>query len=721
MRQVIQSARSGKLTLKEVPAPKARRGQILVRTRTSLISPGTERMVLKFAKKNLVSKAKERPDLVRKVLDKTKRDGLSSTFNSVMARLDEPIPLGYSACGDVVALGEGCEGKFKVGQRIAIAGAGVANHANYNVVSTNLSAAIPDDVTDEEACFGTLGAISLHAIRNLNLQIGDFAAVIGAGLIGQLAVRLLELSGVRVAVFDYDPGRLMLSRKGNAEFSWNLKESNPAESIMEISNGRGCDGVLVAAATDSNGPLELAGNIARDRAKISLVGMVGTNFPYREFMQKELSVVVSRSYGPGRYDQEYENRGIKYPVGYVPWTQTRNLEEILRRMSPINGRPLSVKSLITHRFPFDQVGDAYNLIMKNTEPHLGVVLNYEQDNETTITGSSIQKPVSIKSKENLCNLGVIGAGAFARSVVLPLLKKMKNCRLHTIAAQSGSSAKHSQDKFGFQFAVTNESEIFENDEINAVLIATPHSNHADLTNAALRANKHVLVEKPLGLNRKQIKQVVEARNRSGSFFQVGFNRRFAPLSLKMREHLKEIPGPKVLLLRINAGQVPNGSWQNDFQEGNGRLLGEVCHFVDLARYLIATPIKIVKAAATKVTHGSCDNLTATLEFSDGSLATIVFTSKGDTAFSKELIEVYAGGTVVVCDNFKSLKIVSDGAEKKIRVERTQNKGHKGELAAFVNSVNSNGQPPVDEAELIEVSIATIAIGEALRSGAPILL
>ena len=721
MRQVIQSARSGKLTLKEVPDPKVRRGQILVRTRASLISPGTERTVVKFAKKNLVSKAKERPDLVRKVLEKTKRDGLTSTLNSVMARLDEPIPLGYSACGEVMALGEGCEGKFKVGQRIAIAGAGVANHAEYNVVLPNLSAAVPDDVLDEEACFGTLGAIALHAIRNLKLQIGDFAAVIGAGLIGQLAVRLLELSGVRATVFDYDTSRLVLSQKGNAEFAWNLSEGNPAEAIMEISNGRGCDGVVVAAATDSSEPFELAGKIARDRAKICLVGMVGTNFPYREFMQKELSLVVSRSYGPGRYDQEYESRGIKYPVGYVPWTQTRNLEEIMRRMSPTNDRPLVVKSLISHRLPFDKAGDAYNMIMKNTEPYLGVVLNYDQDKENTNSGLSIQKPVSIKSKQNLCNLGVIGAGAFARSVVLPLLKKMKNCCLHTIATQSGSSAKHSQDKFGFQFAVTNEAEIFKNDEINAVLIATPHSSHAELTNAALCAEKHVLVEKPLGLNRKQIKHVVEARNRSGSFFLVGFNRRFAPLSLKMREHLKGIPGPKVLLLRVNAGQVPNGSWQNDPQEGNGRLLGEICHFVDLARYLIGTPIKIVKAAATGVTHGSCDNLTATLEFSDGSLATIVYTSKGDTAFSKELIEAYAGGTVIVIDNFRSIKIVSNGKEKKSRVERIQNKGHKGELEAFINSINSNGLPPVDEAELIEVSLATIAIGEALRSGAPILL
>jgi predicted dehydrogenase/threonine dehydrogenase-like Zn-dependent dehydrogenase len=724
MKQVIQSARSGKLALKEVPDPKVRAGHLLVRTRTSLISAGTERMVVQFAQKSLAAKARARPDLVRKVIDKAKRDGVAATMRAVLTRLDEPLPLGYSACGDVIALGTGTEGQFHVGQRIAIAGAGLANHADFNVVPVNLAAPVPDDVNDEEACFGTLGAIALHSVRNMGLEFGDCAAVIGAGLVGQIAVQLLGLAGIRALAFDYNAGRLELCRYGRAAMAWNLGDGDPAEAVLELTNGRGCDGVLIAAATASSEPFALAAKIARDRARISLVGVIGTEFSYRDFMSKELSLVVSRSYGPGRYDNDYEGRGVKYPVGYVPWTETRNLEEVVRRMSRQSDHRLAVEQLITHRFPFAKVEDAYAMVTDNTEPHLGVILNYEKPPQQT--PSTLRIPITVSDgtvsggkKPGGCVLGVIGAGNFARTVLLPQLKKMADCRLHTLATQRGMTAQHGQETFGFEIAAADEAAILENDEINAVLIATTHASHAALTVAALTAGKNVLVEKPLALDRDQLNSVIEARNRSDAFFQVGFNRRFAAMAIAARDRLASTAAPKVVLLRVNAGQLPPESWQNAPEEGHGRILGEVCHFVDLARFLIGAPIATVHAAAATTTRGVCDDLTATLTFSDGSLATIAYTAKGDAAFSKELIECYAGGSVFVIDNFRTATQISDGKQKSGGSSVDQDKGHAAQLHAFVTAVASGGRAPVDEAELIETSLATIAIGEALRTGAPV--
>lgn len=388
MKQVVQSARSGKLALKEVPDAKVRSGHLLVRTRASLISAGTERMVVNFAKKSLAAKAKARPDLVRKVLDKAKRDGIGATMRAVMARLDEPLPLGYSAVGEVVEVGAGLEGKFRVGQRVAIAGAGLANHSEMNAVPENLCAPVPDDVNDEEACFGTLGAIAMNGVRLVEPQLGDVVAVIGAGLVGQLAAQFLDLAGCRVVVLDYNAERLKLATYAGAELVCDLSQGDPTAAIMDLSGGRGCDGVVIAAATDSSEPFDTAANIARDKAKISLVGITGTEFDYRLFMKKELSVVVSRSYGPGRYDPDYENRHVKYPVGFVRWTETRNLEETVRLMSRRRDHRLQVEQMITHKIPFADAEKAYDMVSNNTEPHLGVILEYDKAPKEKVTDTA---------------------------------------------------------------------------------------------------------------------------------------------------------------------------------------------------------------------------------------------------------------------------------------------------------------------------------------------
>ena len=712
MKQIVQSARSGKLKLAEVPEPQARAGHLLVATRASLISAGTERMVVDFARKSLAGKARSRPDLVRKTLDKARRDGIAATFRAVLARLDEPLPLGYSAAGEIVAVGGGLEGAFRVGERVAIAGAGLANHAELNLIPRSLAAPIPDDVGDEEACFATLVAISMHAVRNLQASLGDIVAVIGVGLVGQLAVQLLALQGARVAAFDYDPARLALAKRHGAELIWNLAEPGAAQAVASLTAGQGSDAVLIAAASESSEPLELAAEIARDRARLCVVGKTGTEFPYAAFMKKEIQLVVSRSYGPGRYDEDFEGRGVKYPIGFVRWTESENLREAVRLMSPSLKHRLDVGALVTHRFPFARAEEAYALVVGNTAPHLGVILGYEAE---TARSAPRVRPAARPAASGACTLGVIGAGSFARAVLLPALAKRKDVTLRTIVTQRGLTAEHARAQFGFAACATEIDAVLGDPAINAVLIATRHASHAALTARALAAGKSVFVEKPLAIDRAGIAEVLAARDQAPGFFMIGFNRRFAPMVERARAHLAKHAGAKFLVLRVNAGALPAESWINAADEGGGRILGELCHFIDLARALVGSDIVSVQADAGAVNAGVCDDLTATLHFADGSLATIVYTALGDAAFSKERFELFAGGTVVTIDNFLTMSVTADGKTRSETARTGQDKGHAAELAAFIAGVVA-GKAPIDEAELVQSSLATIAVLDSLREG-----
>jgi len=712
MKQVIQSARSGKLSLKDVPAPRVRSGSVLVRVHASLISAGTERMVIDFARKSLAGKAKERPDLVRKVLDKARRDGLAATFKAVMARLDEPLPLGYSAAGEVIGLGAGTEGAFRIGQRVALAGAGLANHAEFDCVPTSLVAPIPDGVTYEQASFGTLSAISLAGVRNLGLGLGDVVTVLGVGLVGQLALQLLALQGARVIAVDTNKDRLDLAGRLGAELTWVLGEPGLAEAVASLTQGRGSDGILIAAATDSSEPLELAAELARDRARVVMVGKTGTEFPYAAFMKKELSLLVSRSYGPGRYDDEFEMGGVKYPVGWVRWTETENLAESLRLMNPALANPLKVTPLITHSFEIDKAEDAYDLVTSGKEPHLGVILSYpERPAKVSATVAASSTP-----GKGRCALGVIGAGSFARTVLLPELARLPNVDLIALATTRGHTADHGAQTFNFLRSTTDATEILADPTINAVLVATRHSDHAQFVADALAAGKSVLVEKPLALTHDQLDLVQRARHGSSNFFQVGFNRRFAPFAITMKNELTRHPGPKVISIRVNAGSLPPESWINAESEGGGRILGELCHFIDLARFLSDSPIIKVDAHGAQLPQGTSDDVTVTLSFADGSLGTILYTSLGDSAFSKERIECFAGGTVLAMDNFLSLSITGNGKSRVIKARSGQDKGHSEELSAFANAVAQGGPAPVDEAELLETSLATLLVLDSLRLG-----
>ncbi|MFG3598286.1 Gfo/Idh/MocA family oxidoreductase [Bradyrhizobium sp. RDI18] len=724
MKQIVQSASTGALSVRDVPVPRVKPGHLLVRTAASLISAGTERMVVEFAKKSLIGKAKSRPDLVKQVIAKIHRDGLLATLDAVRARLDQPLPLGYSASGVVLEVGPGLEGRFQVGDRVAIAGAGVANHAEYNVAPGNLTASVPGDVSHVEACFGTLASIALNGIRLLEPKLGDVVGVIGVGLVGQLATQLLAIHGCRVVCLDYSTQRLALARSIGAEFTWNLADGSPSAFIGSQTNGVGCDGVVIAAATDSSEPFDTAADIARDRAKISLVGITGTAFPYRDFMKKELSVVVSRSYGPGRYDNDFEKRNVKYPVGWIRWTEADNLAECVRLMSPSRTPRLTPTALTTHRFSIQDAENAYELVSEGTEPHLGVVIEYPCDEGAKVEPIST---IEMRSGPNpdpgrgRCSLGVIGAGSFARSKLLPTLARHPQVVLQTVVTQRGVSAEDTQRKFGFRHCGTDESVVFDDPEITAVVITTPHSTHAALTARALSAGKAVLVEKPLALTRDEMNSVIQARNTSSAFFQVGFNRRFAPMIASLHRHLAPLPGPKNVLMRINAGQLSPDSWQREPDEGSGRILGELCHFVDLARFLIGAPIVAVRADAARLVRGPCEDVTVAIRFSDGSLCTLVYTALGDPAYSKERIECYAGGTVASIDNFRMLEIVANGSVRRQWSRLKQDKGHQGELDAFVAAVVENTGPPVPEPEIVETSLATIAVVESLRTGSVVFL
>ena len=719
MKQVIQNAKGGKLHLKEVPAPRVGTGALLVQTEASLISSGTERQMVGFAQSNMLSKARSRPDLVKKVIDKVRRDGPVATLNSVLARLDEPLPLGYSAAGRVVEVGAGLEGVYKPGQRVAMAGIALANHAEFNAVPANLVVPVPAGVTAGQACFSTVSSIALHSVRLIGPRLGDVVAVIGAGLVGLLAAQFAKLSGARVVMLDYDAKRLDLAKQLGAEVTINLTGGNPAESVLEVTRGIGCDAVLIAAATPSSEPFAVAAEIARDRATVCLVGITGTEFPYRPYMAKELNIVVSRSYGPGRYDRDYESKHVKYPLGYVRWTENENLRECARLMSPALSPRLNVESLVSHRFPFAEAEKAYDLVLNGTEPHLGVVLVYDGEpvkpegviHATTLAGQGKASPAAVK-------ISAVGAGNFGKTMILPALKANAKVELRSLVTSRGVSSEGSGGKFGFLRASTDVNDALNDAASTAVVVTTPHANHANLVVKFLGAGKHVFVEKPLALTHEELAAIVAARSQSPAFFMVGFNRRFAPHIVEARKFMQSKPGRATVSLRVNAGQLPPDSWQRDAEEGHGRILGELCHFIDLAMFLTGEPLKALSASSADAARGLCEDVSVSLQFADGSLATIVYTALGDTSFSKELIECYRGGAVCRTDNYRELLVVADGKPVLKKSTMSQDKGHKAQIAAFVEGVAS-GIPPVDEQSLIDSSMATLAVLESLRLNRPV--
>lgn len=705
MKQVTQNLRSGKVEVRDVPAPAVGHNEVLVATRASLISAGTERMVMEFAGKSLAGKAKERPDLARKVLAKMQRDGVADTLASVFSRLDEPLPLGYSAAGEVVGVGPGVAHEFRIGDRVAMAGAGQANHAEVNAVPRNLCVKLPENVPFAQGCYATLGAIALHGVRNADVKLGDRVLVVGLGLVGQLAVQLAAAAGARVAGVDPNLERCMLAKQGGALWAAGLAGLN--EGWRQFTDGRGFDAILICAATESDGPLEQAVEWARDRATVVLVGKVGTRFPYAATMKKELTVRVSRSYGPGRYDPAFEQQGLSYPVGFVPWTERENLGEAVRLMG--NGK-LRADLLTTHTFPLEDALKGYELIAGNV-PCLGVVLRYGERGAKT---GEEQIPERKRTRRAKVGVSLLGAGGFARSVVLPALQKVSGWELRGVVSKGGLSAAHAKEKFKAAWAGSGAGDIWKDEGTDAVMVLTRHNAHAAQVLEAFKAGKHVWVEKPLALAMGDIAAVEEAAAGSGRVLMVGFNRRFSPALVPLHRRLSKVAGPRQVLVRVNAGRLEEGGWQQG-DEGGGRLLGEVCHFTDLALWLVGRPLETVRA----VQGAGQDDYVVTLGFADGSLATVFYSSEGDASAAKERVEVYGGGAVGVMDNYARTTWVQGGRARTLYRKpwfSGQEKGHAPALAAWLRAcLGAGGEIPA-VAELCHSSRVTLWAAESIGTG-----
>jgi predicted dehydrogenase len=707
MRQLLQSLNDGTLTVVDVPSPRAREGMVHVRNVASIVSPGTERMILELAQKNLAEKARARPDLVRKVLDKVQRDGIGAAYRAVTSKLNEPVPVGYACAGEVVAAGADAE-DFPPGTLVACAGAGYASHAEEVLIPRNLVVPAPSGVPAEEAAFATLGAIALQGVRITRPELGEEIAVLGLGLLGLLTVQLLKANGCRVYGADFNPARVALAKELGADEAWTLDRDDGRERFLDATRGYGVDAVVVCASADSNAPMVLAGEIARDRGRVVVVGAVKTEYDRNVYYMKELEVRLSRSYGPGRYDPAYEERGYGYPRGYVRFTETENLRSFLDLVAQ---KRVRVAPLVTHRFAFDRVLDAYAELMRKGTTSMGIVLTYPS------TPTPMPRPAaSVRAVAGAPRVSFVGAGAFARSVLLPAFQG--KCALRLVATGRGFTAKGVADRFGFASTAESTRQILEDADTDAVVIVTRHDSHASLVAQALRAGKHVFVEKPLAIDVAGLQEVEKALVGSRSVLHVGFNRRFAPMAEKARALRKESPHAATMLIRVNAGAVPAGHWTTDAGEGGGRLIGEGCHFVDLARHVIGSPIRTVHAAATHGAVHAHENFVATLSFEDGSVATILYTSIGNTILAKERVEVFAGGSTAVIDDFMRATWAR-GSKEKTERSLEKDKGHEAQVSRFLDAIRGRGAPPIAVDEVLEVSRATLALAESIRTGATI--
>ncbi|HEX2993924.1 MAG TPA: bi-domain-containing oxidoreductase [Anaerolineales bacterium] len=715
MKQLIQNSKNGKSTVEDVPVPTPRDGQALVKVEASLVSAGTERTFVEFAEKSLVGKARSRPDLVKQVIDKARREGVVNALQTAFSRLDQPMAPGYSTAGTIVSLGKNMDG-FNVGQRVACAGSGYAAHAEYNVVPRNLLTPLPDDVDFESAAFTTLSAIALHGFRLAEPQIGENIAIIGMGLLGLLAGQIATAAGCNVLGIDVDPARLDLAASLGLRA---VSRDQAVDSAVAFTANRGFDAILTCADTSSNDPVELAAVIARDRARVVATGAVGLTFPRKIYYEKELSFVNSRSYGPGRYDLNYEDQGHDYPIGYVRWTEGRNFAAVVDLMA--KGQ-LNVKPLITHRFPIEQAAQAYEVITgKKKEKFLGVLLTYpegEGHEERRIAFPTIVNRQSqiVNRKSSAVSLGVLGAGMFANSVLLPAIKKAGDIELVSIASSGGLHAQHSGKKFGFKYATSDDDEIINDPNVNTVAILTRHDTHAELIVKALQAGKHVFVEKPLAINSEQLAAISkQLLNTDHCILTTGFNRRFSPFAQKLSAFYANRTEPLHVHYRVNAGLIPLNHWTQNPEIGGGRIIGEGCHFVDFITFLVgAAPVAVSAHALPNNGKYRDDNVSMTFTFPDGSLGVVDYLANGDKSFPKERVEVFCGGRIAVLNDFVSLQTVKDGKRKEER--GAQNKGWVDEWKVFAKTIREGGTPPIPYEQLIGVTQATFAAVESLRTG-----
>ena len=697
MKQVLQNRKTGRPFVGEVPVPALQRGRVLVRTVASLISAGTERAAVELVSKGLVQEARERPDLVKAVVAKVKNEGLLNTFAAVRDKMAASQALGYSAAGIVTAVAEDVT-EFQIGDRVACSGVGFASHAEVLSVPQNLCVHLPEQVSFEDGAYGTLGAIALQGVRLAEPTLGESVVVIGLGLVGQLTVQLLKANGCRVFGLDLDPARVALARELGADRA-EISDDAAPNSIYNWTKGRGADAVLITAATDSNQPVEFAAKISRLKGRVIVVGMTGLDITRAPFFSRELKLIISMSYGPGRYDPDYEEKGHDYPFAYVRWTEKRNIESFLDLVA---NKRVNVERLTTHRFPIEEAERAYHLISGNaTESYLGVLLNYDPDAEVK-TRVALNSPPKPRKGEKSIVLGVIGAGGYVPAMLLPHFKT-EGVEFRSIATASGISAHDVGKRFGFAEAVSSAEEVLNNSDINLVVIGTRHDLHAELARKALERNKHIFVEKPLALTDQELDDVLAAAERSTGLLMVGFNRRFSPAAQQAKELFAQRDTPLSILYRVNAGQIPKEHWTQDPLGGGGRIVGEVCHFVDLMQFLTeAPPVSVfaesVSAKSPKIVDA--DSVFITLRFADGSNGAIAYLSEGDKTLPKERIEIFGGGKSFVIDDF--------------RTGKTQDKGQRAQVRQICASVLKGERPPISLTEIAATTRATFRILDSLR-------
>jgi predicted dehydrogenase len=714
---MFQSVRSGASTVEEVPAPALTPGHVLVRNAASLVSAGTERMVIEFAEKNMLQKAKARPDLVRQVMDKARREGVLNALDAVSSRLDQPLSLGYSSAGTVIAVGEGIT-DIAVGDRVACSGMNYASHAEIISVPRMLVTPLPSTkFSFEDAAFTTVGAIALHGIRLAEVKLGETVAVIGLGLIGQLTVQMLKAAGCIVLGMDLDTERCHLAEQNGCDDTANKAEGFKS-LVASRTKDRGADAVIITAASTSSEPVEVAGTIARSRAVVVAVGAVGTELPRKSYYEKELDFRISRSYGPGRYDPEYEEKGHDYPVSYVRWTESRNMEAFLQLVADSR---ITLSSLITHRFEIEQAAQAYDLITgKKNERFMGVLIRYRENVDERRRIDLI--PESTSSKKEAIRIGVLGAGLFGGQVLLPAMQKAGGIEFVGVCTATGATGRHAATRFGFRYCTTDQNEILRDSSINTVLVATRHHLHAQQVVAALNAGKHVFCEKPLCLTREELAEVVQANSAAREeLLMLGYNRRFAPMAVAMKQFFSAVHGPIAANYRVNAGAIPANHWVHDPSQGGGRILGEVCHFMDFLIFLTGSLPRTLFAAALPSPGNPSDSVVVNLTFENGSIGSISYIAEGDKAFGKERVEVFGGGRVAVLDDFRTLELVKDGRRTTKKSTLRQDKGHIAEWQAFSRSIRQGGASPIPFREIVAGTEATLAITESLRTGKPVAL
>ncbi len=719
MKAVVQDLKSGKMHVGEVPPPALRPGGVLVRVRRSLISLGTERAVIELARKGPLGKAQDRPDLARKVINKARQEGYWSTFQVVQNLLNAPIPLGYSCAGEVLAVGAGAP-EFRVGDRVACAGLNFANHAEVDYVPRNLAVVMPEGLDFDAACFVAVGAVALQGVRLAEISLGDRVVVMGLGMVGQICAQLARSAGATVIAVDPDTGKHAGVRALGVDHVVG-DATSLQETVKELTDGAGADAVLVCAASKSSKPLSDAVEAARLKGRVVLVGDVGMKLERRPWFEKEVELVVSRSYGPGRYDPAYEERGVDYPLPYVRWTERRNMMSFLELLARGDVR---VDPLITHRVPIDEAQRAYEIVTgERAEPAVAIVLTYE-DGAPPPTRVPLQPGRPRELARDTVRLGVIGAGQFAQGVLLPAFKKQEGVAFQSFCTASGFTSRAVAERYGARACTSDPAEVIGDPAVDAVIIATRHDQHAPLALEALRRGKAVFVEKPLALNPEQLEELVKlAREQGPPRLAVGFNRRFSPLAVECRAFFADRQEPLSVAYRVNAGTFPPETWVFDPEVGGGRVVGEACHFVDTISFLTdSVPVRVFAESLAPPGEGAPhrDSVVIQLRMADASVGTLHYLANGDPSLPKEYFEVFGAGRCALLDNYRRLTMHRANRRRRHRL-LNQAKGFPQEAAAFVAAVRSGDPMPIDFASLVATTRATFAVQRSLESGGPVVL